>query len=91
MRSSLCSSAPTRLVRIVGYTDDVGTNQRNSGISLDRAVKVRQELLDRGIAAQRLSVVGRPNGPSLSQATGLNSPNRRVEFELGFEREGNGG
>jgi outer membrane protein OmpA-like peptidoglycan-associated protein len=78
-------------VRIVGYTDDVGTNQRNSGIALDRAIKVRQELLDRGVAAQRLSVVGRPNGPNLSQATGLNSPNRRVEFELGFEREGNGG
>lgn len=78
-------------VRVVGYTDDLGTNQRNSGISYDRAIKVRQELVDRGIPAQRLLPVGRPSGPNLSQATGLNSPNRRVEFEIGFEREGSGG
>ena len=31
------------------------------------------------------------NGPTLSQTTGLNSPNRRVEFEIGFEREADGG
>ena len=79
------------LVRVVGYTDDLGTSQRNGGISLDRANKVRQALIDRGVAAQRLSVVGRPNGPNLSQATGMNSPNRRVEFEVGFERETGGG
>ena len=52
------------LVRVVGYTDDIGTPQRNGGISLDRAVKVRQELIDRGIAAQRLSVVGRQTVPT---------------------------
>lgn len=79
------------VLRIVGYTDDLGTSQRNSNISLERANRVRQELLDRGVPSARLAVVGRPAGPNLSQTTGLNSPNRRVEFEIGFEREGNGG
>jgi outer membrane protein OmpA-like peptidoglycan-associated protein len=78
-------------VRVVGYTDDLGSALRNGGISSDRAVKVKQELIDRGVPAQRLMAVGRPNGPNLSQSTGLNSPNRRVEFEIGFAREAGGG
>lgn len=79
------------VLRVVGYTDDLGTAARNSGISTDRAAKVRQALLDRGVSANRLVAVGRPNGPNLSATTGLNSPNRRVEFEVAFEQERNGG
>ena len=79
------------VLRVIGYTDDLGTAARNSGISNDRASKVRQALLDRGVAANRLVAVGRPNGPNLSASTGLNSPNRRVEFEVAFEQERSGG
>ena len=34
---------------------------------------------------QRLAAVGRANGPDLSASTGPQSPNRRVEFEIGFD------
>jgi outer membrane protein OmpA-like peptidoglycan-associated protein len=79
------------LLRLIGYTDDLGSPQRNSGVSTDRANKVRLGLIERGVAAQRLVAVGRPNGPNVSQFTGLNSPNRRVEFEVAFEQEKSGG
>lgn len=74
-------------IRIVGYTDDLGNLRGNERIAINRAEKVRADLVRLGLEAQRLYVVGRPSGPYLSNETGTNSPNRRVEFEVGFEGE----
>jgi outer membrane protein OmpA-like peptidoglycan-associated protein len=74
-------------IRIVGYTDDLGNARGNERIALNRAEKVRSDLVRLGFEAQRLFVIGRPNGHQLSNETGTNSPNRRVEFEVGFEGE----
>ncbi len=75
------------LIRVVGYTDDRGGQSRNTSLSQARAEKVRRALISRGISPDRLIAVGRNDARGLSPATGDASPNRRVEFEVGFANE----
>jgi outer membrane protein OmpA-like peptidoglycan-associated protein len=77
-------------IRIVGYTDEVGGAARNNPLSLRRANKVGDELVARGVASARLVVVGRAQQRDISNITGPQSPNRRVEFEPAFEGEETG-
>lgn len=77
----------TALLRIVGYTDDRGGQNRNTSLSQARAEKVRRDLITRGIKPGRLIAIGRNNARDLSPKTGDASPNRRVEFEVGFANE----
>lgn len=74
-------------VRVVGYTDEQGGAGTNVSLSQSRAQKVATELVALGVNEQNLHAVGRLNSIALSNSTGENSPNRRVEFELGFEGE----
>ena len=74
-------------VRIVGYTDEAGGQARNVPLAQDRAERVRQDLVSRGVSASLLHAVGRADARDLSSAQGALSPNRRVEFELAFEGE----
>lgn len=77
------------LVRVVGYTDELGggANARNLQLSQQRAEKVLEDLVNRGIPRQRLVAVGRATALDLAPRTGGASPSRRVEFEIGFEGE----
>lgn len=72
------------LVRVVGYTDELGGANRNSPLSLSRARKVADGLRDNGVADARVAVIGRSFGKDISVTAGAGSPNRRVEFEVGF-------
>ena len=74
-------------IRIIGYTDEAGGQTRNVPLAQDRAEKVRQDLISRGVSASLLHAVGRADARDLSSAQGALSPNRRVEFELAFEGE----
>ena len=56
-------------------------------LSQARANKIVSELTGRGVPASRLVAVGRNNIQDLSPIIGDASPNRRVEFETGFEGE----
>ncbi len=76
------------LVRVVGYTDIAGTSTNNSTLAAERAERVRQDLIARGASASRLTAVGRAEAKDLSMSQGPDSPNRRVEFEIGFDGEG---
>lgn len=78
------------LLRVVGYTDERGGLTRNGPLAAQRADKVLTDLVQRGIPRDRLVPVGRPNGPDLSPTIGPDSPNRRVEFEIGFPGESAG-
>lgn len=75
------------LLRVVGYTDERGGAARNTSLAQSRAEKLAAELVRHGVPAERLVIVGRVNGPDLSARSGSGSPNRRVEFEVGFDGE----
>lgn len=74
-------------VRIIGYTDEAGGQIRNVPLAQERAEKVRQDLIARGVGASLLHAVGRADSRDLSSSQGVTSPNRRVEFELAFDGE----
>jgi outer membrane protein OmpA-like peptidoglycan-associated protein len=80
------------LVRIVGFTDETGQPQRNQVLATERASRVRAALVQRGVPAELLAVIGRADGVRIStQRGGSGSPNRRVEFEPAFVNEPRGG
>jgi outer membrane protein OmpA-like peptidoglycan-associated protein len=75
------------LVRVVGYTDEIGNTRRNQPLARERAEKVRQDLMTFGAPPSLLASIGRTDLMDLSNQTGASSPNRRVEFEIGFDGE----
>ncbi len=80
------------LVRIVGYTDDAGSNTTNQVLGQARGDAVAAELVRRGIPSNRLVVLRRTSPENnLSPISGAGSSNRRVEFEVGFVGEGSEG
>lgn len=78
---------PMLNIRIVGYTDERGTQLLNSNLAQLRADYVATQLADRGIAANRTIAVGRSVGKELTRNVGPTSSNRRVEFEISFPGE----
>ncbi len=75
---------PTMQVRIVGHTDSTGGDTINDPLSVDRAQSVRDYLVARGIASQRIQTAGQgsrqpvaDNGNDAGRAQ-----NRRVEIFL---------
>ncbi len=73
-----------QLVRIVGHTDSTGSDAVNNPLSVERAESVRDYLVGRGVAAQRIQVSGvgskqpvADNGTEAGRAQ-----NRRVEIFL---------
>lgn len=75
------------LVRVVGYTDLAGTVPGNTSLAQIRADKVRTDLLARGAPPNLVVAVGRRDSNDLSPAQGVDSPNRRVTFEVGYDGE----
>ncbi|KVK72540.1 hypothetical protein WS90_03730, partial [Burkholderia cepacia] len=71
-------------VTIVGYTDSVGSNTYNLGLSNRRAQAVASYLKEQGLKGETWSVTGRGKaGPVASNATADGrANNRRVEIEL---------
>jgi OOP family OmpA-OmpF porin len=69
-------------VEVGGHTDSIGSAEYNQGLSLRRAEAVRTYLIDKGIAADRLSAKGygesQPVGDNATEAGRFQ--NRRVEL-----------
>ncbi len=75
------------VIRVVGYTDEAGGAGRNAPLAQARADRVVADLVARGVPSDSLIAVGRPSAVALAPGSGPDSPNRRVEFELGFNGE----
>ena len=75
---------PDTRIQIAGHTDNVGSPAANQRLSEDRAFRVRDYLGQRGISAQRMSVVGYgASRPVASNDTAQGrAENRRVEITI---------
>jgi outer membrane protein OmpA-like peptidoglycan-associated protein len=69
-------------VVITGHTDNVGDSEFNQKLSLERAQAVKNWLVQKGIASNRMRTVGRgEKEPVASNATDAGrAENRRMEF-----------
>jgi outer membrane protein OmpA-like peptidoglycan-associated protein len=77
-------SRPQSDIVIIGHTDRVGTDTSNDALSLQRAERVKAELLALGIAESRLRLAGRgEREPIVPTVDGVEEPrNRRVEVNV---------
>ena len=86
--SQTAKNKTARAVSLEGHSDSVGRDEANLALSEKRALSVRNELLLRGIPADRLNTVGygetRPLAPNDSD-TGRKL-NRRVELIIRRDR-----
>ncbi len=75
---------PEQHVQITGHTDSKGSDAFNLKLSERRAARCRQYLIDKGIAADKLTSKGfGESKPIASNATAKGqAKNRRVEFDL---------
>jgi len=82
--SILINNAYWNKLRVIGHTDNVGSNALNQRLSESRALAVKEYLLFKGIPSKNLLAVGMgEEQPTESNASadGRQS-NRRVEFEV---------
>jgi outer membrane protein OmpA-like peptidoglycan-associated protein len=75
---------PSPEITAIGHTDRIGTDQVNDVLSLQRAQRVKELLIQSGIAAARISVAGRgEREPIVPTADEVSEPrNRRVEVSV---------
>ena len=69
-------------ITIIGHTDSIGSNAYNQRLSEERARSVKDYLLSRGVAASRITIVGRGESePRDTNSTEAGRQlNRRVEI-----------
>jgi outer membrane protein OmpA-like peptidoglycan-associated protein len=75
---------PSPEIVVIGHSDRVGTVASNDALSLRRAQKVRDDLVRRGIAPERIETAGRgEREPLVPTAPQVPEPrNRRVEISI---------
>lgn len=73
---------PEVRVRIVGYTDNTGTERYNVNLSVRRAESVKRYLVEKGISASRLETAGRGDREPIAtnETEEGRAQNRRIEF-----------
>lgn len=75
---------PQRTVLIEGFTDSVGSDAYNLALSERRAMSVRELLIDRGVAADRVDIhaYGESHPVAANDSASNRQLNRRVEIVL---------
>lgn len=84
------SQQPGTEIRIIGHTDNVGSDAVNNPLSVNRAQSARDYLVSRGVASQRMSIDGRgEREPIADNATEVGrARNRRIEIYLAERASG---
>jgi len=82
--AAVLNEYPKLRVEISGHTDNVGTREKNLDLSKKRAESVKDYLVSKGVAAERIETRGAgPDEPVDSNTTGAGRQrNRRIEFKL---------
>ena len=74
---------PAAEVTVIGHTDQVGTEQVNDALSLKRAERVKEMLVQLGVRAERIITAGRGAREPLVRTTdGVEPRNRRAEISV---------
>src|SRR5574343_143323 len=73
---------PVTTVRIVGHTDNVGSDAVNNPLSVNRAAATRDYLVSRGVAGNRIAIDGRGSREPIADngTPAGRAKNRRVEI-----------
>ena len=81
---------PNTDVRIIGHTDNTGSDAVNNPLSLDRAASTRNYLTGRGIDGRRISIegMGERQPIATNETADGRSRNRRVEIYVGERPRG---
>ncbi len=81
---------PNTDVRIIGHTDNTGSDAVNNPLSLDRAASTRNYLTGRGIDGRRISIegMGERQPIATNETAQGRSRNRRVEIFVGERPRG---
>ena len=75
---------PTPDIVVIGHTDRVGRDEANDRLSLQRAERMKSDLVREGLAAERIRTAGRgEREPVVPTDDGVDEPrNRRVEISV---------
>ena len=81
---------PNADVRIIGYTDNTGSDAVNNPLSVDRAESTRDYMVGRGVPAKAIRVEGRGSREPVADNGTVNgrAQNRRVEIFVGERPQG---
>ena len=75
---------PEVRIRIIGHTDNIGKDAANQKLSEGRAKAVRDDLIERGVAPERIQAEGRGESQPIdtNDTEEGRQNNRRVEIEI---------
>ena len=75
---------PKVIIHISGYTDDVGTYERNLVLSVERAKAAKTYLMQQGVAENRIIIagLGKDNPVTTNDSEENRAKNRRIEMRL---------
>ena len=75
---------PEVRIRIIGHTDNIGKDAANQKLSEGRAKAVRDDLIERGVAPERIQSEGRGESQPIdtNDTEEGRQNNRRVEIEI---------
>jgi peptidoglycan-associated lipoprotein len=78
------TKASSYMLKVEGNCDEWGSDEYNYALGLKRANSVKSELIDRGVAAERISMVsyGESNPVCSDKTKECWAQNRRVDFKL---------
>lgn len=78
------SARPNQHIRIVGHTDNIGSDRSNQILSEGRCQEVRRAMIDKGISADRIQTEGRGERDPIvpNDSDEHRQMNRRVEIVL---------
>jgi|GEM_PF-1800050 len=84
MVAAALSSNPSYKVKIIGYTDNVGSAEYNTALGLKRAQTVADFLALQGIDKNRMEIISKGATEPLTSVNSRDAQrlNRRVQFEL---------
>ncbi|MCK6390699.1 MAG: OmpA family protein [Azonexus sp.] len=80
--ASTLNQHPVTQVRVVGHTDNVGSDAVNNPLSVNRAASTRDYLVSRGVAPSRIAIDGRGSHEPIADngSAAGRAKNRRVEI-----------